>query len=145
MGYDSLQPFLERADKTCFILCRTSNPGGDDVQNLLLDNGEPLFLKIAELVAKRWNSNHNCGLVVGATYPAEIATIHQRYPELPLLVPGVGSQGGDIEEVLAAAGEQAIINVSRSVLYASGGSSFAEAARKVAQAFLVPKQALNHP
>ncbi|KPL90940.1 orotidine-5'-phosphate decarboxylase [Herpetosiphon geysericola] len=145
MGYDSLQPFLERADKTCFILCRTSNPGGDDVQNLALANGEPLFLKIAELVAERWNGNQNCGLVVGATYPSEIATIHQRYPELPLLVPGVGSQGGDIGAVLAAAGEQAIINLSRSVLYASSTSSFAEAARDVAQRFLAPKQALNHP
>lgn len=132
MGYDSIRPFAERKDKGVFILCLTSNSGSKDFQ--LLDvGGKPLYQVVAEKVAY-WNKNDNCGLVVGATQPEELKTIREIAGEMPLLIPGVGAQGGSLE--LAArngtAGftKPAIINVSRSVLYASKGSDFAQRARQ---------------
>ena len=96
MGRDSLQPFLDRAEKGVFILCRTSNPGGSDLQNLELASGEPLYERVAALGGV-WNADGNVGLVVGATAPAELAEIRDTVPEIPFLVPGVGAQGGDAE------------------------------------------------
>jgi len=134
LGYDSLKPFLDYKTKGIFILCRTSNPGSEDFQSLKLD-GRHLY----ELVAKKaaqWNRFKNIGLVVGATYPREIQLIRQMNPEMPLLIPGVGAQGGDIKEVVTsgidAHGGGIIINSSRQVLYASGSADFTRAARKVA-------------
>lgn len=132
LGSDALAPFLARRERGCFVLCRTSNPGGADVQNLVLANNEPLFLHIARLAQERWNANGNCGLVVGATYPAELAAVRAICPDLPLLVPGVGAQGGDPAAALAAGGSRTIISVSRAVIYADAGLDFAHAARDAA-------------
>jgi len=132
MGYDSIRPFAERKDKGVFILCLTSNSGSKDFQLLMVD-GKPLYEVVAEKVAY-WNKNDNCGLVVGATQPEELKTIRTTADDMPLLIPGVGAQGGSLE--LAArngtAGftKPAIINVSRSVLYASKGQDFAQRARQ---------------
>jgi len=135
LGHEAVRPFLERADKGIFVLCRTSNPGAGELQDLNVA-GSPLFLHVATLVKSDWNYNLNCGLVVGATYPAELATIRTRIPDLPLLIPGVGAQGGDLEATVRAAfaaGElRALVNASRAVLYASGGRDFASAARAAA-------------
>lgn len=132
LGGDALQPFLARADRGCFMLCRTSNAGGADLQAQRLANGEPLYLHVARLTATRWNANANCGLVVGATYPFELAQIRALCPELLILVPGVGAQGGDIAAVMAASGPRTIVSVSRTVLYADDSVDFAAAARRVA-------------
>ena len=139
MGFDSIEPYLKYPDKGAILLCRTSNPGGDDwqMQRLADVPGQPrLFEHLAQLAETRWNRNGQLGLVVGATYPAEIARVRALAPTLPLLVPGVGAQGGDAAAVLQAAGRQAplIVNSSRAVLYASAGADFAERARAVAQA-----------
>ncbi len=135
LGYDSVAPFLAYREKGVLLLCRTSNPGARDFQDLLVqeENGEtrPLY----EVVARRvqsWNEAGNCGLVVGATYPQELRTIRSLCPGMPILVPGVGSQGGDLEASVGAGvdgyGERAIIAVSRAVLYASDSSNYAAAA-----------------
>lgn len=135
LGHEALRPFLERRDKGIFVLCRTSNSGAGELQDLEIA-GEPLFLRVASLVGSDWNENHNCGLVVGATYPAELSTIRSRVPDLPLLIPGIGAQGGDLEATVRAAhsanGLRAFINVSRSVIYASPDEDFATAARSAA-------------
>jgi orotidine-5'-phosphate decarboxylase len=139
LGYDSLEPFFQYREKGVFILCRTSNPGAGDFQSLLIEiGGKPR--KLFEIVAERvnmWNIYGNLGLVVGATYPQELKTIRAKYPEIPLLIPGVGTQGGDLSETVQngadAKGERTIINSSRQILYASKGKDFAEAARKAAQ------------
>jgi orotidine-5'-phosphate decarboxylase len=135
LGFDSVEPYLGRPDKGIFVLCRTSNPGGSDLQFLDVD-GMKLYQHVARLLAQQWNRNGNCGLVVGATYPAELASVRAIVPDMPLLVPGIGAQGGDIEATLKAGrtsdGTGLIINSSRAVLYASSGSDFAEAARRVA-------------
>ncbi|GIV97632.1 MAG: orotidine 5'-phosphate decarboxylase [Herpetosiphonaceae bacterium] len=137
LGGDSIEPFTRDPQRGCFILCRTSNPGGSEVQELALADGRPLYLHIAQLVAERWNSAGNCGLVVGATYPRELAEVRRLCPSLPILVPGIGAQGGSLQEAVRAAvdarGELAIINVSRAILYASRGSDFASASRAEAQ------------
>ena len=137
LGYDSVQPFLEYKDKGIFILCRTSNPGAEDFQGLMDANGTPLYSSVA-LKARDWNVQGNVGLVVGATYPDEVKAIRQICPEMPLLIPGIGAQGGDLSSAVKngidARGEKAIIAVSRQILYASKGKDFARAARENAHA-----------
>ena len=139
MGSDSLAPYWERfPDRGLFILCRTSNPGGDDLQFLPLTSGERLFARVAHLAASRWNPHGQTGLVVGATYPGEIAQVRALAPELPLLVPGIGAQGGDIAAAVAAGYRSAafpglILNSSRAILYASCGPDWQEAAARSAQ------------
>ena len=140
MGFDSVQPYLKRQGKGAFLLCRTSNAGGDDLQNQRLANvaGEPLlFEHIATLAQTSWNINGQLGLVVGATYPAEIARVRALAPTLPLLIPGVGAQGGDAQATVRAGWRgdghrtdgPVVVNSSRSILYASAGDNFAAAAR----------------
>ncbi|MES2632660.1 MAG: orotidine-5'-phosphate decarboxylase [Pseudomonadota bacterium] len=138
MGRDSVEPYLEYPGKGAFLLCRTSNPGGDDFQSQRLSSvaGEPLMYEhIARLAQGPWNSNGQLGLVVGATYPAEIERVRAIAPTLPLLIPGVGAQGGDaIATVKAGWRPDApiVVNSSRAVLYASSGEDFADAARREA-------------
>lgn len=138
MGFDSVQPYLEFQGKGAFLLCRTSNPGGDDLQNQRLASvpGEPLLYEhIARLAQGPWNTNGQLGLVVGATYPAEIERVRQLAPTLPLLIPGIGAQGGDaVATVKAGWREDApiVVSSSRAILYASSGDDFAEAARREA-------------
>jgi orotidine-5'-phosphate decarboxylase len=143
MGFDSVQPYLKYHGKGAFLLCRTSNPGGDDLQNQRLAdlNGQPtLFEHIASLVQGPWNMNGQLGLVVGATYPTEIERVRKVAPTVPLLIPGVGAQGGDAVATVkagyrAANGETTapiVVNSSRAVLYASAGADFAQAARTAA-------------
>ena len=119
LGEDSLQPFLDRSDKGVFILCRTSNPGGADLQHCQLESGERVYEHISDR-ASVWNRHDNVGLVVGATAPEELETIRERAPSLPFLVPGVGAQGGDIEAAVTygTANGAGLINASRSVIYA---------------------------
>jgi orotidine-5'-phosphate decarboxylase len=138
MGFDSVQPYLKYAGKGAFLLCRTSNPGGDDLQNQRLASveGQPLLYEhIARLAQGPWNLNGQLGLVVGATYPAEIERVRAIAPTLPLLIPGVGAQGGDALATVKAgwrAGAPIVVNSSRAILYASAGADFAEAARREA-------------
>ena len=139
LGGDAVEPFLEREEKAAFVLCRTSNPGARDLQDLAVSDGgtsRPLFEVVAEMAA-RWNARGNVGLVVGATYPEELRRVRQICPEMTFLVPGVGAQGGDLAAVMAngldAKGGGLIINVSRQVLYASKGADFAEAAGEAAR------------
>ncbi|WP_220808135.1 orotidine-5'-phosphate decarboxylase [Noviherbaspirillum aridicola] len=139
MGYDSVAPYLEWTDRGIIILCRTSNPGGSDLQFLKVD-GEPLYKHVARMVAEKWNRNGQCGLVVGATFPDELAEVRRIVGDMPLLVPGIGAQGGDIEATVKAgrnaAGSGMMINSSRAILYASpdlqAGEDFAAASRRVA-------------
>jgi orotidine-5'-phosphate decarboxylase len=140
MGFDSIEPYLRYPDKGAILLCRTSNPGGDDFQSQRLagTNGAPdelLYERIARLAQGAWNRNGQLGLVVGATYPQEIARVRELAPSLPLLIPGVGAQGGDAQATVRAGRPGAapiIVNSSRAVLYASAGDDFAAAARQVA-------------
>ena len=138
MGFDSVAPYLKYHGKGAFLLCRTSNPGGDDLQNQRLAGlaGEPrLFEHIAELAQGPWNLNGQLGLVVGATYPEEIARVRHIAPTLPLLIPGVGTQGGDAKATVKAGltpKGPIIVNASRAVLYASKGEDFVSAARSAA-------------
>lgn len=138
LGFDSVEPFLQYADKGIFILCRTSNAGAGDFQSLNCITGSgprPLFEIVADK-AREWNTRGNVGLVVGATYPEELKIIRQQHPDMPFLIPGIGAQGGDIAQTInAGVGPQnnnAIINSSRQILYASRGQDFAEAARQAA-------------
>lgn len=132
MGFDSAEPFLRHADKGVVILCRTSNAGAQDFQDLDVA-GRPLFEHVAERVVRDWNQHGNCLLVVGATWPEQMARLRAVVGDMPFLVPGVGAQGGDVEQLLqagkTAAGTGLIINSSRGILYASQGGDFAEAAR----------------
>jgi orotidine-5'-phosphate decarboxylase len=138
MGFDTIQPYLKYHGKGAFLLCRTSNPGGDDFQNQRLSSvaGEPLLYEhIAQLAQGPWNLNGQLGLVVGATYPAEIERVRTLAPTLPLLIPGVGAQGGDALATVRAGWRDngpIIVNSSRAVLYASSGADFAQAARQEA-------------
>ena len=146
MGWDSVQPYLKYHGKGAFLLCRTSNPGGDDFQNQRLLNlpGQPtLFEHIAALAQGPWNQNGQLGLVVGATYPSEIERVRAVAPTLPLLIPGVGAQGGDAaatvkagwrhaQDAIATTTGPVIVNSSRAILYASSGADFAQAARSEA-------------
>ena len=136
LGRDAVQPFLERADRAALILCRTSNPGASDLQDLDVD-GDPLYLRVADL-AREWGAEHqNVGLVVGATYPTELAAVRRRCPALPILLPGIGGQGGalaaSVRGGVDAAGAGLIVSASRSILYASSGKGFAGAARREAE------------
>ena len=156
MGFDSIAPWLQHDGKGLILLCRTSNPGGSDLQAQRLESGDLLYEHIARLAAGPWNHNGQLGLVVGATFPAEIARVRALAPTLPLLIPGVGAQGGDAVATVragwrgtvvgagAGAGPQTtgavIVNSSRAVLYASAGADFAAAARVVADR---TRQALN--
>jgi len=137
LGRDSVQPFLEHKDKGVILLCRTSNPGAGDVQDLLVE-GRPLYQHLAQMVAGEWNTNHNCALVVGATWSGQLREVRAIVGEMPLLVPGVGAQGGDAEAVVKAAstadGTGLIVSASRSILYASGGEDYAQAAATAARA-----------
>jgi orotidine-5'-phosphate decarboxylase len=145
MGFDSVAPYLEWKDRGAIVLCRTSNPGGSDLQFLKV-NGVPLYQHVAKLVAEKWNLNGQCGLVVGATFPQELAEVRKIVGDMPLLVPGIGAQGGDIAATVKAGqtpkGAGMMINSSRAILYAqpSGAESFAEAARRVA---LETRDAIN--
>ncbi|MEN9842842.1 MAG: orotidine-5-phosphate decarboxylase [Pseudomonadota bacterium] len=146
MGFDSVEPYLRYRDKGVFLLCRTSNPGGDDLQaqRLASVEGQPrVYEHIARLAQGPWNTNGQVGLVVGATYPAEIARVRELAPTLPLLIPGVGAQGGDahatVQAGLTAQGLIAV-NSSRAILYASAGADFAQAARREA---LATRERLN--
>lgn len=136
LGGDSLEPFLRYADRGCFILCKTSNPGSGDLQDITLGNGHPLYLRVAEHARDAWNSRGNVGLVVGATQPEALAAVRRACPEMLLLAPGVGAQGGDLELAVRAAAARTepllIVNASRSVLYADSGPQFAAAARTAA-------------
>ncbi len=139
MGEDSLEPFLSRSDRAVFVLVKTSNPGSGDLQDLpVTDEGttEPLYLRVAER-ARRWQGRYGtCGLVVGATYPRQLAEVRERCPDLPILVPGVGAQGGDLTTTVQAgldpAGGGLLINAARGVIYAGTGPDFAQAARRAA-------------
>ena len=144
MGFDSVEPYLRRHGKGAFLLCRTSNPGGDDLQNqrLATVEGQPLLYEhLAGLAQGPWNINGQLGLVVGATYPAEIARVRAIAPTLPMLIPGVGAQGGDAAATVRAAGGGTaqhstgaiVVNSSRAILYADGGAGFADAARAEAR------------
>jgi orotidine-5'-phosphate decarboxylase len=138
VGYDSTEPWFARPEKAAFVLCRTSNPGAADLQDLPVQTEggpRPLFEAIAEK-ARSWDRRHNVGLVVGATYPEEMARIRRLCPEMPFLVPGIGAQAGALEESVRAGidarGCGMLISASRAVTYASAGSDFAEAARREA-------------
>ncbi|MCC2866594.1 MAG: orotidine-5'-phosphate decarboxylase [Candidatus Accumulibacter phosphatis] len=137
MGRDSIEPYLAYRDKGIILLCRTSNPGGSDLQFLDV-GGEKLYERVARLVSKEWDVNGQCALVVGATFPSEIARVRTLIGDMPLLVPGIGAQGGDIETTVRAgctpSGVGLIINSSRAILYAGKGEDYANTARSVAEA-----------
>ncbi len=140
MGLDSIEPYMRHEGKGLILLCRTSNPGGSDLQAQALANGELLYERIARLAAGEWNRGGQLGLVVGATYPRELARVREIAPTLPLLIPGIGTQGGDAQATVRAAwrpGAPIIVSSSRAVLYAGGAiggdSDFATAARRVAE------------
>ena len=126
MGEDSVRPFLARPDRGAILLCRTSNPGAKDFQDLMVE-GLPLYRRVAERAAGHWNEHHNLMLVVGATYPREMADLRLAHPELSFLVPGIGAQGGDLEATLAAGldarGAGLLISSSRNIIYAGGGAA----------------------
>jgi orotidine-5'-phosphate decarboxylase len=135
LGGDSLEPFLRHADKGVIVLCRTSNAGAGDFQDLQTQS-QPLYLQVAHQAVQHWNSRGNCALVVGATYPQQLAQVRALVGDMPLLVPGVGAQGGDVQQVVqqgqTAAGTGLMISASRSIIYAAGGAQFAKAAREAA-------------
>ncbi len=139
MGFDSVAPYLKHEGKGAFLLCRTSNPGGSDLQGQRLADveGRPfLYEHVAKLAQGPWNLNGQLGLVVGATYPAEIERVRELAPTVPLLIPGVGAQGGDAVATVRAgwrADAPIIVNSSRAIIYASSGDDFAEAAKNAAR------------
>lgn len=137
MGRDSAQPFLERDDKGVFILCRTSNAGGAEFQDLVVE-GVPLYERVALNVVTNWNTNDNCALVVGATNPAQMQRVRTLVGDMPFLVPGVGAQGGDVASLLGAGLTQPktglVINSSRGIIFAGSGEDYAQQARKAALA-----------
>ncbi len=136
LGSEALAPFLEREEKGVIVLCRTSNPGAGEFQDLTV-HGVPLYQVVAKTVSTHWNTRGNCGLVVGATYPDELRAVRECAPELPLLIPGIGAQGGDIQAAVQAGvdarGAGMIISASRAILYADSTELFASAARTCAQ------------
>lgn len=145
MGFDSVEPYMEWEDRGVIVLCRTSNAGGSDLQFLDV-GGQPLYQHVARLVADKWNRNGQCALVVGATFPEELAQVRRIVGDMPLLVPGIGAQGGDIEATVksgrTASGAGMMINSSRAIIYAQtqGSEDFAQAARRVA---LETRDAIN--
>ena len=142
LGRDSVQPFLDRADRGVVILCRTSNPGAADLQDLPVQAAggtqRPLYQHVAETIARDWNGHGNCALVVGATWPEQLREVRAIVGDMPFLVPGVGAQGGDVEAVVrnarTADGTGLMVSSSRAILYASQGDDFADAAAAAAQA-----------
>jgi orotidine-5'-phosphate decarboxylase len=132
LGRDSVQPFLDRADKGVILLCHTSNPGAADLQDLDV-GGKPLYQHVARLIAQEWNTHGNCALVTGATWPEQLAEVRALIGDVPLLVPGIGAQGGDVEAVVrngrTSHGTGLMISSSRAILYAGNGEDFAQAAR----------------
>jgi orotidine-5'-phosphate decarboxylase len=136
LGRDSVQPFLDRADKGVVILCRTSNAGAGDLQDMPIA-GRPLYQHVAEKIARDWNEHGNCALVVGATWPEQLRDVRAIVGDVPFLVPGVGAQGGDVQAVVrnarTADGTGLIVSSSRAILYASGGDDYAEAAAGAAR------------
>ena len=132
LGQEALRPFLDRAEKGIIVLCRTSNPGGGEFQDLAV-GGTPLYRVVAEHVAASWNRRDNCAVVVGATYPDELLEVRRIVGDMPILIPGIGAQGGDVARTVVAGrdsrGRGMIINSGRAILFASGGEDFAEAAR----------------
>jgi len=142
LGSDSLMPYLERADRGVVVLCRTSNPGAAELQDLPVSGADgtsrPLYQRVAEKAARDWNANGNVALVVGATWPGQLGEVRTIVgPSMPLLVPGIGAQGGDLDAVLRqglnAEGTGLIISSSRAILYASSGADFAVAAARAAR------------
>ncbi len=139
LGQEALQPFLKRASKGIFVLCRTSNPGAGEFQDQLCNDGTgsvPLYQHVARSVARSWNENGNCGLVVGATYPDELATVRQIVGDLPILVPGIGTQGGDLLASVDAGITDSgglFLNAARSIIFNAMADDFAEAARTEAE------------
>jgi orotidine-5'-phosphate decarboxylase len=135
LGTDSIEPYFEHGGGV-IALCRTSNPGGDDIQSLVAD-GTPVYAHVARLVADDWSKRGDCGLVVGATYPTELADVRAIAPDVPILVPGVGAQGGDaatvVEHGARADRRGLVVNSSRAILYASSEADFADAARAEAE------------
>ena len=143
LGAEAMRPFLARAEKGIIVLCRTSNPGADEFQDLLVQirsddypNGTyiPFYQVVALSVAMRWNANKNCALVVGATYPDELREVRGLVGDMPILIPGIGAQGGDVEKTVSAGkdsrGQGIIVNSSSGIIFASKGADFAEAARR---------------
>lgn len=143
LGRDSIEPFLDRADKGVILLCRTSNPGGADFQALDC-GGEPLYIRVAQTIASEWNAHGNCSLVCGATWPEELGKVRAAVGDMPLLVPGIGAQGGDVEAVLkhgrSSEGTGLLISSSRAILYAGSDENFAQSAREAAEQL---RQAVN--
>ncbi|HUV46714.1 MAG TPA: orotidine-5'-phosphate decarboxylase [Candidatus Bathyarchaeia archaeon] len=137
LGKLALLPFLNLKDKFLFILCRTSNTGAGEFQDLMVKHSKlglvPFYQVIAYQVAKYWNKHKNCGLVIGATYPDELKIVRKIVGKILLLIPGIGAQGGSIEKTLKAGDGNMIINSSRSIIFASSGNDFAEAARRETQ------------
>ena len=141
LGRDSVQPFLDRADRGVVILCRTSNPGAGDLQDLVVHAddgmGRPLYQHVAEKVARDWNGHGNCALVVGATWPQQLREVRAIVGDVPFLVPGVGAQGGDVEAVVTHArtadGSGLVVSSSRAILYASNDAGFADASASAAK------------
>jgi orotidine-5'-phosphate decarboxylase len=137
LGRDSIQPFLNRADKGVILLCHTSNPGAADLQDLNVTDEDgntlPLYQHVAKIIANDWNGNGNCALVTGATWPEQLREVRALVGDMPLLVPGIGAQGGDVEAVVrngrSADGTGLLISSSRAILYAGNGEDFAQAAR----------------
>jgi orotidine-5'-phosphate decarboxylase len=148
LGQDSVEPFLAYADKGVIVLCKTSNAGSGEFQELLID-GRKLYQVVAEQVAKRWNSRGNCLLVVGATYPQELAEVRRQVGDMIFLVPGVGAQGGDVDAAvnhgMRADGGGLVINSSRGILYAGRDEQFAEAARGATQALRLAINRARYP
>src|SRR5947209_11344570 len=138
LGKEALAPFLARKEKGIIILAKTSNPGAGEFQDLPVgDAQEPLYLVVARHVATSWNTNGNCALVVGATYPAELQRVRAVVGDIPILIPGIGAQGGEVAATVMAGkdsrGWGMIINAARSIIFASGGKDFAQAARKATE------------
>ncbi len=136
LGRDAVQPFLDRKDKGAILLCHTSNPGAADLQDLTVRNADgddlPLYQHVAASIARDWNAHGNCAVVVGATFPEQLAAVRSLIGAMPILVPGIGAQGGDIEAVVSlganATGDGLMISSSRAILYASASDDFARAA-----------------
>jgi len=138
MGHDGVAPYLEWKDRGVIVLCRTSNPGGSDLQFIEDARGTPLYLRVASMVAETWNRDAQCGLVVGATFPTEIARVRERVGDMPLLIPGIGAQGGSVPDTVKAGrdsrGTGMMINSSRAILYAGQGDDWRTAAAEAARA-----------
>lgn len=138
MGHDSVAPYLEWKDRGVIVLCRTSNAGGSDLQFIEDRHGTPLYLQVATLVAEKWDSGGQCGLVVGATFPEEIAKVRARVGDMPLLIPGIGAQGGSVPATVRAGrdrgGKGMMINSSRAILYAGPDQNWRQAAADAARA-----------